>query len=148
MPLWFKSCQRRNEEKMASVLSITPSALPPFSIWSYTARARKPLRACPAGGTGCAVKFPKSSVPLSIMPFPFRSNTRNASSVTLDVQETCSELPSPLRSKFTPFAKSVKEKPSPLTSIKIGLSLTHLQVALSQAPLSTLKHLTSCAFVG
>ena len=52
-----------------------PSPFPPFSGLSYTARARKPFGSLEGG---CSVTLPKSSAPLSILPFPFLSRARKA----------------------------------------------------------------------
>src|SRR5437762_31863 len=114
---------------------MTLSPLPPFTGLSYLASARKPF-GVEVGG--CGVKLPNNSTPLSIIPFPLRSRTSQASSAAAVVQPRLSLVPSELRSKPTPFAALVSEKPSPLTSIIIGLSppppvsLTHLHVDESQ----------------
>lgn len=50
-PLWSLSCHNQSEENMASSLSIFPSAFPPFSCLSNSARARKQLRS-PGGASG------------------------------------------------------------------------------------------------
>src|SRR5882724_57071 len=127
IPLWFVSCHKRSEPNTESLVVICPSLSPPFSVLSYSARARKPFFSSPAGGSGCGVKLPNTSAPLSMTPLPFRSSVSQASSLPAAVQDRCSAVPSTLRSKFTPPALSVNEKPSPFTSISTGLPPIHLQ---------------------
>src|SRR5205085_1308551 len=119
-PLWFTSCQRRSELKIASRLSMMPSPFPPFCGLSYSARARKPFFSCPAGGSGWGVKLPNNSAPLLITPSPLRSSASHASSAPAAVHESLSALPSPSRSKLTPPAASVSAKPFPATSMRMG----------------------------
>jgi hypothetical protein len=121
IPLWFRSCHSRRFENTASLLSMSPSPLPPFSGLSYSARARNPFHFWPWGGFGCGVKLPNSSVPLSMMPFAFRSRASHASSEPKAVQETRSAFPSLSRSKFTPPDASVRLKPFPEMSMVIGV---------------------------
>src|SRR5215207_249730 len=112
---------------------MTPSPLPPFCALSYSARARKPLREMPVAGSGCGVKLPNSSLPLSIVPLPLRSSTRNASSEASDVHASCSFSPSLSKSKLTPPSVSVSRKPFPRTSISIGdLSIIPSQVQVEK----------------
>src|SRR5215217_8028237 len=99
-----------------------PSPFPPFCGLSCSARARKPLRKTPGGGAGWGLKLPNNSPPLSIVPFPFRSSTRNASSDPDAVHAVVSPTPSLSRSKLTPEAGSVRSNPLPVTSMRIGLS--------------------------
>src|SRR5437660_12805793 len=118
MPLWFVSCHNRSCENIASRLSMTPSPLPPFSGLSYSASARNPFG---VEDGGCGVKLPNNSAPLSMVPLLFLSSTRKASSEPPAVQASLSLAPFELRSKLTPPAASVKTKPLPATSIRIGL---------------------------
>ena len=111
-------CHKRSLEKSASRLSITPSPFPPSLGESSSARARKPF-GCPDGSWD--VKLPNSSLPLSIVPFPFRSNARNASSDLGAVQAVRSVVPSLLRSNSTPPLGSVRSNPLPSISIRTGL---------------------------
>src|SRR5258705_10816410 len=120
MPLWFVSCHRRSDEKIASRWSTTSSPFPPFSVLSYSVRARKPFFSSPAGGPGCGVKLPKSSCPLSIVPLPLRSKVSQASSEPEAVQERPSGVPSLFMSNSTPAVRSVKLNPLPNTSMTIG----------------------------
>src|ERR1051325_8892298 len=99
MPLWFVSCHSRNDEKISSRLSMTPSPFPPFADLSYSAKARKPF---PLREAGCDVKLPKSSVPLSIVPLQLRSNASHASSDVDAVQESLSFVLSLFKSNLTP----------------------------------------------
>src|SRR2546423_1468220 len=96
---------------------MNPSSLPPFVGLSYSARARKPFVSEVAD---CGVKLPNNSVPLSIVPLPFRSSTSQASSELALVQDRCSSFRSLLRSKLTPPVASVKSKLWPPTLIRIG----------------------------
>ncbi len=107
---------------------IFPSLLPPFVILSNSARAMNPLG---LGVVGWGVEFPNNSLPPSIVPLPFLSNTNQASSELAIVQDRCSGVPSLLRSKLTPPAQLVKVKPLPTTSISTG-------VAAQQQPLKPL----------
>src|SRR6266404_9744586 len=135
MPLWLVSCQRRNEEKMASRRSIIPSPLPPFAGLSYSARARKPFLISPLGGGGCGAALPNNSVALSIVPLPFLSSTSHASSVFVAVHAVRIIVPLP-SSKLTPLTASVRSKPLPWTSIRIGVQqfpLPSLQYAPPRA---------------
>src|SRR6266481_9452532 len=121
---------------MASFWSITPSPLPPFAGLSYSARARNPFGVAEGG---CGVTSPNNSRPFSINPLPSRSSASHASSAPDKVQARLSAAPSPSRSKFTPSAAFVNEKPSPKTSTIIGLTagshwvwLKHLHFLLHQ----------------
>src|SRR2546423_2175333 len=128
-PLWSVTCHSRKEEKMLSPLLIIPSPLPPRSGLSYSASAMNPLRSMPAGGSGCGVKLPNNSWPLSTTPLPLRSKASQASSEPVAVHDNFSLKPSLLRSKFTPPAPSVRSIPLPRMSITMGLvGLAHLQV--------------------
>src|SRR5438270_12121798 len=105
---------------MASLLSIIPSPLPPFSGLSYSARARKPLG---CGDGGCAVKLTNNSLPLVIRPLPSRSRSRKALAVPGAVQAICMGFPVPVMSNRTPFRALVSRNPLPVTSMIIGLQL-------------------------
>src|SRR6266542_2413544 len=121
------SCHKRSELKMESHVLIFPSPFPPLAGLSYSARARKPFLASPAGGSGWRVKLPNITVALSITRLPFRSSVSQASSLPAAVQDRCSAVPSLLRSKATPPETLVKLKPLPNTSITIGVSVRQLQ---------------------
>src|SRR5260370_32445341 len=130
------SGHRRRMEKMVSSLPITPSPLPPFSGLSNSARARNPFL---LGAGGCCVKSPNNSTPLSIMPLPLRSSASQASSELAAVQPNLSLVPFPFRSKSTPPTVPVIAKPSPLTSIRMGLpphvsQPRQVQVSNSKSP--------------
>src|SRR5919106_3799571 len=117
---------------------MTPSPLPALDGLSYSARVWKPLVRCPAGGADCGVAFPNSSAPLSIVPLPLRSSTRNASSDPAAVHAVASGLPSASKSKLTPLVASVRLKPFPSKSINTGvLSIYPTQRHASQ---STSEH--------
>jgi hypothetical protein len=77
---------------IASLAFILPSPLPRLTGLSNSARARNPLGLAEGG---CGVKLPNSSRPLSIVPLPFLSRARKASSEPRAVQPRCSALPSP-----------------------------------------------------
>src|SRR5205085_8911822 len=129
MPLWFVSCQRRNEAKIPSRGPIQPSPLPPFTGLSYSANARKPFGVAEGG---CGVKLPNNSVPLSIVPLPLRSKASQASSESAAVHAHLSDVPSLSRSNATPLEPSVRSKPLPAISSRIGLPLQiYLQVISS-----------------
>jgi hypothetical protein len=90
MPLWLVSCQRRSDENIASALPILPLSFPPLAGLSYSAKAKNPFF---SEEGGCGVTEPNSSAPLSIVPFPFLSRTKKASSEPAEVQEICSWIP-------------------------------------------------------
>jgi hypothetical protein len=130
MPLWLTSCHKRRDAKIKSRLVILPSLFPPFAVLSYSASARNPFFSCPSGGEGCGVKFPNSSVPLSIEPLPLRSKANHASSELVEVHAKRRGVPLPTRSKTTPFSELVRLNPLPFTSTRIG------EMEGSQQPLS------------
>lgn len=97
---------------MASRLSIIPSPLPPFSGLSNSASARYP---CGAAEGACAVKLPKSSLPLSMRPLPdaFRplgalGALQERGTGLFPVQITCG-LPVTTPKMLTPTVQSHRE---------------------------------------
>lgn len=64
--------------------------------------------------------LPNSSAPLLITPSPSRSRTSQASSLPAVVHDSLSGVLSPLKSKDTPPALSVRSNPSPETSTRMG----------------------------
>src|SRR6185295_6868353 len=130
MPLWLASCHNRSDVKIESLRSITPSLLPPFAGLSNSASAIKPLGLVELG---CGVKLPNSSCPLSILPLPFLSRAKNASSEFIAVHAIGSAKPLELRSKLVPCCGSVKSNPLPEMSMRMGLELqTHMHHILLQ----------------
>ena len=77
-------------------------------------------------------KVPKSSRPLSILPFPFRSITSHPSSLLASVHEMSSGVPSLFRSKYTPSSRLVSLKPFASVSKSSGQPSVHWHATGSQ----------------
>lgn len=94
-----------------------PVSVSPVLEFVELAKARYPLG---SSDLGWAVKLPKSSFPLSILPLWLRSSGRKALLEFAAVHAILTGCPSPAMSNITPPAAVVRWKPFPVVSTMIG----------------------------